>query len=690
MNDIKNPAEIHPILESLLSGQPLDGLLRFQTLTDADPESECWAGWCLLNLDRPLEALELLTRARNRGFQDAGVIVALAYRLQGDLERTDNLLTELNKMDSSGSKSTASSLAGLSVFAQALAARERGAMAYIHGNLREAITAFERGYELASGDARGDRALAWFVGPLGHFLAEQGRDEQALKYLNRALTLARKNVATLLISRAISLARIGRFAEAQSDLESAEHNEGQSPMLPMLKYTQGVVDSMRGLNEAAANAHLESLALARDAGHAQVEFYSSLHLAGIATQDDSFAIARAHLNRARLLAQDVKMHAWLALRHGALLVRAAAVGGEAGGLKSLEAALQGFESLSLERETGLVHLHLAEAKLRVASEHSVGLEQGQSPQRSPEHAPEHWDEQHGLTHLLRVVDARHALGNGTVFAVELRGLPAVFEHLSALGERGSYLKVLLDDWRSLEQHGPSQVTLTTLGGYGLALNGRPIRVNTSLPRTVETLAYLLDKGEATLEQIQHDVFTEVGPQQARAYIHLVKQLVTKAIPGLSLPFSKQTRKYSLRHPSLRLYWDALEVKRALNIPGDLGARKAMVLYTGPFLPRSESAWAEEYRMDLEWSVARAGLLALEDLFQLERFEPCIELAERLLEINPMDIGVSVLLVRAVKELSGTLEARSKLDQLSARFVSQIGVVPDPLIELQASAWMMSN
>jgi tetratricopeptide (TPR) repeat protein len=441
VNDIKNPAEIHPILESLLSGQPLDGFLRFQTLTDADPESECWAGWCLLNLDRPLEALELLTRARNRGFQDASVIVALTYRLQGDLERTDNLLTELNKMDSSESISTASSLAGLSMFAQALAARERGAMAYIHGNLREAITAFERGYELASGDARGDRALAWFVGPLGHFLAEQGRDEQALKYLNRAVTLAGKNAATLLISRAISLARIGRFAEAQSDLESAEHNEGQSPMLSMLKYTQGVVDAMRGLNEAAANAHLESLALARDAGHAQVEFYSSLHLAGIATQDDSFAIARAHLNRARLLAQDVKMHAWLALRHGALLVRAGEVAGDAGGLKSLEAALQGFESLSLERETGLVHLHLAEAKLRAV--HDQGQERTSS---------EHWDDGYGLTHLMRVVDSRHALGNGTVFAVELRGLPAVFEHLSALGERGSYLKTLLDDWRSLEQH----------------------------------------------------------------------------------------------------------------------------------------------------------------------------------------------------------------------------------------------
>jgi tetratricopeptide (TPR) repeat protein len=674
VNDTANPAEIHPILESLLSGQPLDGLLRFQTFTNADPESECWAGWCLLNLDRFVEALELLTRARNRGFRDAGVIVALAHRLQGDLERTDSLLKELDKTDLTGS-----SLAGLSVFARALAARERGAMAYIHGNLREAITAFERGYELASGDARGDRALAWFVGPLGHFLAEQGRDEQALKYLNRAVTLAGKNAATLLISRAISLARIGRFAEAQSDLESAEHNEGQSPMLPMLKYTQGVVDAMRGLNEAAANAHLESLALARDAGHAQVEFYSSLHLAGIATQDDSFAIARAHLNRARLLAQDVKMHAWLALRHGALLVRAGEVAGDAGGLKSLEAALQGFESLSLERETGLVHLHLAEVKLRAV--HDQGQERTSNEQ---------WDEGHGLTHLMRVVDARHALGNGTVFAVELRGLPAVFEHLSALGERGSYLKTLLDDWRSLEQHGPSQITLTTLGGYGLTLDGKPIRVNTSLPRTVETLAYLLDKGEATLEQIQHDVFTEVGPQEARAYIHLVKQLVTKAIPGLSLPFSKQTRKYSLRHPSLRLYWDALEVKRALNIPGDLGARKAMVLYTGPFLPRSESAWAEEYRMDLEWSVARAGLLALEDLFQLERFEPCIELAERLLEINPMDIGVSVMLVRTVKELSGTLEARSKLDQLSARFVSQIGVVPDPLIELQASAWMMAN
>jgi hypothetical protein len=83
-----------------------------------------------------------------------------------------------------------------------------------------------------------------------------------------------------------------------------------------------------------------------------------LHLA--ATVTDCFALARAHLNRARTLALDVKMHAWLALRNGAMLVRP----GEFAGIASLEEALHGVERLSLECEMGVTHLHLAEANFR--------------------------------------------------------------------------------------------------------------------------------------------------------------------------------------------------------------------------------------------------------------------------------------------------------------------------------------
>ena len=119
-------------------------------------------------------------------------------------------------------------------------------------------------------------------------------------------------------------------------------------------------------------------------------------------------------------------------------------------------------------------------------------------------------------------------------------------------------------------------------------------------------------------------------------------------------------------------------------------RKALAVYTGPFLPRSEGQWAEELRWDLEWSVVRSGLLAVEELFRQERYKACIELAERLIEINPLEAGISVLMVQAVKELHGALAARAMLEQVTARFRSAIGEVPEAIEQLRSGAWLSAN
>ncbi len=78
----------------------------------------------------------------------------------------------------------------------------------------------------------------------------------------------------------------------------------------------------------------------------------------------------------------------------------------AAGLESLWLALKGLQSLGVEREVGIAHLHLAEALFR----------DGQGAE--------------AFTQLSLAVDARHALGHGTMLAAELRGLPLVFEHVS--------------------------------------------------------------------------------------------------------------------------------------------------------------------------------------------------------------------------------------------------------------------
>ncbi len=634
------------ILERVLCGDSAGAWAYFESLESPSAQDDGWAGLCLLNLGRTAEALAWLVRARARGFEDAGANLVTAYRLLGQINRAEGVLESLDKTK-------------LSSFGLALAERESGALHFTAGRLRDAADALENAWTLALGDPVGSRVLAWFASSLGLVLAQLGRDARATEMLARALDGVSGDPSRLLVMQAVCAGYAGRFKEAEESLERATGSAGS---VPILRYVAGVVARLRGLSEDAASHHLEGVALARAAGDAHTEFFSSLQLAAIATADDAFALARAHLSRARVLADDRRTHAHLALRHGALLVRLR----EQGALVALESALEGFESLELEREIGLTQLHLAEALLRDGRTGDARLR------------------------LARAVDARFALGNATVFVAELRVLPAVLEHLSLTARSGDYLGALLDDYRTFDGRGAAQVSLTTLGGYGLSVDGKPVRVNTGLARTVETLAYLLDRGEATLEQIQTDVFSESSPQSARGYLHVVRQMVAKAVPGLVLPYSSERGAYRLEHPGLRVQWDALEAKRALQLGGELGLQRALALYAGPFLPRSDGVWADEYRRDLEWSLTESGLRAVEDLYKLGKHAACLELAERLLEINPLNVGTAVLLVRSVYELHGSLAARSRLDHLAMGFRGQLGEVPEPIEDLGREGWLQAN
>lgn len=636
------------ILERILCGDSVGGWTYFESLEASSAQDDGWAGLCLLNLGRTAEAPAWLVRARARGSEDAGANLVTAYRLLGQINRAESVLESLDKTK-------------LSTFGLALAERERGALYFTAGRLRDAADALENAWTFALGDSVGSRLLAWFASPLGLVLSELGHDARASEMLERALSGVPGDVSRLLATHAICAAQAGRFEEASDALERAS-TKAPTGNLPSFKFASGVVARLRGLGDDAATHHLESAGAARAAGDAHTEFFASLQLAAIATAEDAFALARAHLSRARVLAEDRRMHAHLALRHGALLVRLRVDGA----LVALESAFEGFEALELEREIGLTHLHLAEALLRDGRVSDARIRLG------------------------RAVDARFALGNATVFVAELRGLPAVLEHLSLTAKSGDYLSALLEDYRILDGRGAAQLSLVTLGGYGLSINGKPVRVNTGLARTVETLAYLLDQGEATLEQIQTDVFSEESPRSARGYLHVVRQMVAKAVPGLVLPYSPERSAYRLEHPGLRVHWDALEVKRALQIGGELGLHRALALYSGPFLPRSDGVWAEEYRRDLEWSLTEAGLRAVEDLYRIGNHAACLRLAERLLEINPLDVGTAVLLVRSVYELHGSLAARSRLDRLAMGFRGQLGEVPEPIEHLGREGWLQVN
>jgi hypothetical protein len=89
-----------------------------------------------------------------------------------------------------------------------------------------------------------------------------------------------------------------------------------------------------------------------------------------------------------------------------------------------------------------------------------------------------------------------------------------------------------------------------------------------------------------------------------------------------------------------------------------------------------------FRSGLEFSVANLGLETIEDLYALERFEACVDLALRLLEVNVLNIGVSLKLVKTTAQLKGTFAAQEALDHVLKSFERGLGVVPELLRDLR--------
>jgi tetratricopeptide (TPR) repeat protein len=641
------------ILELYFLGQSRDALERYEALEQPSAEDHLWAAQCLLALDRPVEAFQKNVQARNLGLEDAGAFAAFPLCVMGEVDRAERTLDSLEPKR-------------LSVFGRAVAARERGGIAMIRGQYRRALSHFEQAWELAAQDALGSKRLASFTGALAFALSKLGRDALALQYLNRALEDASDaQRPRLLYLRTLAYLYTGALSEARADLANLEAFEAaqntQTVNLTHRQYLHGVLARAQGLPTEAIQSWTDAAARAKASGEQEFEFYATLNLTVVKTGQDELDQARAHLLRARGLAQNPLQHALVGLRHGAVLARAQ----DADAIPVLEATLQAFSDLMLEREIGLTHLHLAEACLRTDQA------------------------DRGLDHLSYVIDARHALGSGAVFAVELAGLPVTLEVLQAQPQ-GSYLRVLLQDLSGLERGAANHIEICTLGRYGVCVNGNPVKLEFGTARTVELIAFLLERDWATLEELQTNVFDGVSPARARNHFHVIRNALGKSVPGLSVAFEPVSKTYRLAHPGSRLTWDALEVRRSLASTSEFGVRRALRRYSGAFLYDSESDWALEYRRDLEWRMASCGLQVLEDLFALNRFEACAELAEHLFELTPTNERVAVLLVRSLQELHGFSVGQKRLEGLKQAFASQVGNIPGALLELNQHAQLIAN
>ena len=145
-----------------------------------------------------------------------------------------------------------------------------------------------------------------------------------------------------------------------------------------------------------------------------------------------------------------------------------------------------------------------------------------------------------------------------------------------------------------------------------------------------------------------------------------------------IAFDKPSRNYSVVVEGAKLEWDVNVVRQSLEQGSETGLRQALAAYTGPFLPNTSTEWADNFRLDFEWDVARAGLVVLQDLAKRGFYERCERLARRLLEINPMDTSTALVLLQCVHELHGLLRTQQELEHLKAKFMQHIGVIPEML------------
>jgi hypothetical protein len=624
-------------LAAFVSGAYSTGLEQFKTTPQPLPLETLWAGQCFFALDQNVQALECFWQAQSAGLEDGAVFAATVLRFGSDLSQAQAVLGAVRHELLSG-------------FGLAAWHREHGLQLLATNKLAQAVAALETAWRLAAADQIGRLLLGRFSQSLGLALLEAGRSESAVLYLNRALETAQPETAQqLLLVRATALAYLGRLEAATADLQAVTGTSAF--VMAHMGLVRGFLWRLQGL---LAQSRAEYAAVAENAkqlGWLETEWYARLGLVGAA---ENAAAAQVHLARMRALQQTEIQEATLGWRHGAWLVQA----GNLDGLLVLEEAALGFLNAELERDAGLVQLHLAEAQLLAGNVVAARLA------------------------LARAVNARHASANGTLFALELRQLSRV-RGLLCLEPARSGLRVLLSDFEALERLSAPEIRIFTIGEYGLSLQGQRIVPTGGTQKTLLLLVYLLEFGASPLEQICLALYPEEPQTVAKSRFQTLRNSLHKNVPGLLIGFDAATKHYSLESEKLRLVYDAAQLRDALATKTAQGLATAMDLYGGEYLPKTDLEWAVQKRFDLELDFAQSGIEVLQDLLQQGKPSLCLNLAERLCLVAPLDLAVHLLLLKATARAKGLMAAKDRLGRVDTALRHDLERHPEVRAELQA-------
>lgn len=259
---------------------------------------------------------------------------------------------------------------------------------------------------------------------------------------------------------------------------------------------------------------------------------------------------------------------------------------------------------------------------------------------------------------------------------EWRFIPNVFKTLLALPEEAIERRLLAGTPL------PPPVKLLSLGQVGLYSDGQ--QVSLRLTRAAEILCYLLWREEATMGQIQQDLFLDVPKTRAKNYFHQVRVEVAARVPGLSIRFDVQRKVYFVSSPT-QFEWDVQHLKKTFGV----GKLPPEELSSVEFLPGVEDDWAVGERGALSRWVTQVGLETMETWYQAGEYQKCIFLAERLLPLDPLDEGLHTFLLNATFQIKGHYVAVLQYRESAAAFIREVGEVPEFLQQLQEQ-WRSLN
>jgi tetratricopeptide (TPR) repeat protein len=653
-------AEISSIQRLAQNACYAEGWEFYQQLPVPSATDDRWVGICLWNMGRLEDARTMFTRAKRRGENGAVIGLASISRLLGLLDECEAYLEVA--FDSS-----------LSPEDWVRALRERGDLYLARNNLKAAVESYT--------DARLEAELCSDIKSLipmidqslGYAFHLLGNDRKAKEVLDRAL-LSTNAVFRLgvRITRIFVCVYSGDLIGAENELLHPDLHDIDNSVLKALKlYIYGVFSIIK-LDLSNANLFFnQSIEITEMNGYFEYECLSKLGLCKTYIGLKQLDNARAALKRA----ENVKVSPeYVAAQNLTASVLWTNLGQLEKAHECLTNAQEYYQTHEMARELAWTYLHFAVWHLENNNAEAAAI--------SLEH----------------VSDIANALGGNAFLLLELR----LISDIQALADIATpyglnALKPVLESNFAAEEvklpleHRPvvTEYRIRAFGQPMLLANGKPVHLS-STAKTLELLSYLMLHPMSTLEKILTDVFEESEPKAARNNFHQIKHQLPLSSNGLEITYDRVTRTYSLEPGAAGLAWDYSEIMRYLSVPVDNDLNLALDLYAGAFLRHSSAEWVEEVRSNVEWLMVRTGLKVVQDLFERGDFDACRKMTERLRKVEPLDLGLNELLVRATTELEGALAGRRTVAEVERTFGGYGESLPPTLRQLREELKLTLN